>query len=136
MKEHFFVIFAGMFWDISKIFLGGKNILKVLFYCFLYLGSDLGKAKLQRVVNENTKIRVWCLKNKAGYLTKVTIKYLKINIEGNTILNNLSFFMRNLILHVFLNKDIISQNKTKKVILLRHKIFAIWAFYIEKKNTL
>lgn len=103
MKEHFFVIFAGMFWDISKIFLGGKHILKVLFYCFLYLGSDLGKAKLQRVVNENTKIRVWCLKNKAGYLTKVTIKYFKINIEGNTILNNLSFFMRNLILRVFLN---------------------------------
>ena len=77
VKEHFFVIFAGMFWDISKIFLGGKNILKVLFYCFLYLGTDLGKAKLQRVVSENTKIRVWYLRNNTWLLNQGDNKTFK-----------------------------------------------------------
>ena len=44
--------------------------------------------------------------------------------------------MRNLILFVFLNKDIISQHKVKEIILLRYKIFAIWAHYTGKKNKL
>lgn len=43
-----------MLWDNSKIVLGSKNILKVLFYCFLYLGSDFGKAEPQKIVSENT----------------------------------------------------------------------------------
>lgn len=45
-----------MLWDLLKVVLGSKNILKVLFYYFLYLRSDFEKAELQRVVVETLNI--------------------------------------------------------------------------------